>query len=176
MKALEKDRTRRYDTANGLARDVDHYLKDEPVEACPPSTGYRLRKLARKNKKLLATAAAIALLLFLGVMGSAWQAVRATQAEGVAQENERQANEQRDDAKRQHDEVKALGDKLETILYAAHINLAQHAWETGRIFRVKDLLDKHRPKQGESDLRGFEWQYLDRLCHPDVLTLKLPSW
>src|SRR6201987_6440017 len=48
MKALEKDRGRRYETANGFARDVERYLADEPVEACPPSTGYRLRKFARK--------------------------------------------------------------------------------------------------------------------------------
>src|SRR5262249_36550260 len=47
MKCLEKDRARRYETANGLARDVQRYLADEPVEACPPSAGYRLRKLAR---------------------------------------------------------------------------------------------------------------------------------
>ena len=45
MKALEKDRNRRYETANGLARDINRYLNDEPVEACPPGTGYRLRKL-----------------------------------------------------------------------------------------------------------------------------------
>ena len=51
MKALEKDRTRRYETANGLARDVQRYLDDEPVEACPPSAGYRLRKFARKHRR-----------------------------------------------------------------------------------------------------------------------------
>jgi serine/threonine protein kinase/tetratricopeptide (TPR) repeat protein len=58
MKALEKDRTRRYETANGLARDLERYLADEPVEACPPSAGYRLRKFVRRNKgRVLATAA-----------------------------------------------------------------------------------------------------------------------
>ena len=50
MKCLEKDRTRRYETANGLATDVERYLNDEPVEACPPSAGYRLRKFVRRNK------------------------------------------------------------------------------------------------------------------------------
>ncbi len=50
MKALEKDRNRRYETANGLAMDVQHYLRDEPVEACPPSALYRLRKFARRNR------------------------------------------------------------------------------------------------------------------------------
>ena len=50
MKTLEKDRNRRYETANGFAADVQRYLNDEPVQACPPSAGYRLRKFARRNK------------------------------------------------------------------------------------------------------------------------------
>src|SRR5262249_4150082 len=50
MRCLEKDRSRRYDTASNLARDVERYLKDEPVEARPPSATYRLRKLFRRNK------------------------------------------------------------------------------------------------------------------------------
>src|SRR5881394_1926535 len=50
MKTLEKDRNRRYETASGFAADVQRYLKDEPVQACPPSAAYRLRKFARRNK------------------------------------------------------------------------------------------------------------------------------
>jgi tetratricopeptide (TPR) repeat protein len=84
MRCLEKDRTRRYETANGLARDVEHYLKDEPVEACPPSAGYKLRKFVRKHKAVLATAATFAALLLAGAAASTWQAVRATRAEAVA--------------------------------------------------------------------------------------------
>ena len=68
MKALEKDRTRRYETANGFAGDVLRYLSDETVTACPPSAGYRLRKFARRNKGGLAVAALV--LLFLVVVGS----------------------------------------------------------------------------------------------------------
>ncbi len=83
MKALEKDRTRRYETANGLARDVQRYLADEAVEACPPSASYRLRKFARKNRAALTMAAAIGLLLLGGVGISTWQAVRAMRAEAV---------------------------------------------------------------------------------------------
>jgi serine/threonine protein kinase/tetratricopeptide (TPR) repeat protein len=84
MKALEKDRTRRYETANGLARDIERYLSDEPVEACPPSASYRMRKFAKKNRMALTTAAALALLLMAGITVSTWQAVRATRAEGAA--------------------------------------------------------------------------------------------
>jgi eukaryotic-like serine/threonine-protein kinase len=68
MKCLEKDRGRRYDTANGLARDVQRYLADEPVEACPPSAAYRLRKAARKYRAPLVMAAVVAGLLAAGVV------------------------------------------------------------------------------------------------------------
>ena len=81
MKALEKDRTRRYETANAFAADVLRYLNDEPVEASPPSTTYRLRKFVRKHRTALGTAAAVMLLLVAGVAVSTWQAVRATHAE-----------------------------------------------------------------------------------------------
>ena len=63
MKCLEKDRTRRYETANGLARDVERHLADEPVEACPPSAWYRLRKLARRNKSRLLIMCSLAIML-----------------------------------------------------------------------------------------------------------------
>ena len=59
MKCLEKDRNRRYETANGLAGDVQRYLADEPVEACPPSAWYRLRKFVRRNKGVFAIASAV---------------------------------------------------------------------------------------------------------------------
>ena len=62
MKALEKDRSRRYESASALAADIQRYLSDEPVLACPPTTMYRFQKFARKHKPALATAAAIAAL------------------------------------------------------------------------------------------------------------------
>src|SRR5262249_38394857 len=68
MKALEKDRNRRYETANGLAMDVQRYLADEPVLACPPSAGYRLRKFAWRYRRGLAAAGAFVLLLVAAVV------------------------------------------------------------------------------------------------------------
>src|SRR5262249_30504269 len=76
MKCLEKDRNRRYETANGLAMDVQRYLADEPVQACPPSAGYRFRKFARRNKAALATAALVAAALLIGTAAATWQALR----------------------------------------------------------------------------------------------------
>jgi serine/threonine protein kinase len=83
-KALEKDRNRRYDTANSLAADLQRYLADKPVHACPPTLGYRFRKFARRNKTVLATAAVVAVALLVGSGVSIWQARRASQAERTA--------------------------------------------------------------------------------------------
>src|SRR5262249_32965688 len=67
MKALEKDRARRYETANGLARDVQRYLTDEPVAARPPSKFYRLQKMARRNLVAFAAAGAVVAALIIGL-------------------------------------------------------------------------------------------------------------
>jgi hypothetical protein len=68
MKALEKDRNRRYETANGFAMDMQRYLADEPVLACPPAVDYLLRKFVRRHKTVLAVAGMI--LFFLVSLGS----------------------------------------------------------------------------------------------------------
>jgi serine/threonine protein kinase len=78
MKCLEKDRARRYETANGLAADIERYLSSEPIAARPPSGFYRLQKMVRRNKATFTAAAAIAVMLIVGVVMSTWQAVRAT--------------------------------------------------------------------------------------------------
>ncbi len=96
MKALEKDRARRYETANGLANDVLRYLNDEPVTACPPSAAYRLRKFAKRNKAAVVTTLMVAAALVLGLLGTSWQAIRATVAERQAVDNEQRATEERD--------------------------------------------------------------------------------
>jgi serine/threonine protein kinase/tetratricopeptide (TPR) repeat protein len=91
MKCLEKDRGRRYETASSLARDLEHYLQDEPVEAGPPSRWYRLHKALRKHRAAVLTAAAFVGLLLAGVVVSSWQALRATDAESQALQHEQQA-------------------------------------------------------------------------------------
>jgi serine/threonine protein kinase/tetratricopeptide (TPR) repeat protein len=84
MKALEKDRTRRYEGASALARDVERYLQHEPVEACPPTRRYRLGKFLRRHRLEAVTAAAGMVLLVVAAAVSTWQAVRATRAEKTA--------------------------------------------------------------------------------------------
>ncbi len=84
MKALEKDRNRRYETANGFALDVERYLADEPVLACPPSAWYRLRKLARRNRGRFVAAGVLGLALVVAAGGIGWtvldRAARQTRA------------------------------------------------------------------------------------------------
>ena len=82
MKCLEKDRTRRYETANGLAQDLERHLNHEPVNAYPPSAAYKFQKFVRRNKVMVAAGGTVAAALVLGILGSTWQALRATQAEG----------------------------------------------------------------------------------------------
>src|SRR5262249_48356590 len=67
MKGLEKDRSRRYETASALAADLDRYLTDEPVVAGPPSAGYRVRKFVRRNRRALATVAVLGLAILVSV-------------------------------------------------------------------------------------------------------------
>lgn len=88
MKALEKDRDRRYESVGSLADDVRRFLNDEPVVARPPSTSYRMQKFARKNRVLVSSSLAMLLLLFAGIAATSWQAVRAGRAEDDARTQE----------------------------------------------------------------------------------------
>ncbi len=86
MKCLEKDRNRRYETANGLALDLQRYLHDEPVQAGPPGTGYRLRKFLRRNQAAVLMVGLLVGLLFAAVVGTTIGLVRALAAEQLASE------------------------------------------------------------------------------------------
>ena len=86
MKALEKDRNRRYETANELARDIERHLSDDPVLASPPSPGYRLSKLIRRNRGTFVAASLVFVVLVLGIFGTSLGLVRAVKAERLAQE------------------------------------------------------------------------------------------
>ncbi len=84
MRCLEKDRTRRYATATGLAKDIARHLANEPIEARPAGAGYRFAKLVRRNRLAFAAGTAVVLALVAGTVVSTWQAVRANRAERVA--------------------------------------------------------------------------------------------
>ena len=167
MRCLEKDRTRRYDTTNGLATDIQRYLRHEPVMARPPSTGYLLGKLVRRHRVGVAAALAILGVVIAGSAVSTWQAVRATKAEHeqtrlrIAAE-QAQANEATARARAVAGEADArrAADVIRRNAYVAEMNLAQRTLADGNLANARTLLEKYRPKPGEPDLRGFEWRLL----------------
>ncbi len=171
MKCLEKDRTRRYETANGLANDIQRHLASQPVAARPPSTVYRAQKFIRRHKAGLAMAAALVLLLAVGVVVSSWQAVRASRNAREAELQATRATRLAQDELRQRQRAESLAEANRQHLYAARINLAHQAFEQGDTGRAMELLEALRPQTGEADLRGFEWYYLWRLCHSARLDL-----
>jgi serine/threonine protein kinase/Tfp pilus assembly protein PilF len=120
MKALEKDRNRRYETANGFAMDVQRYLADEPVLACPPSVSYRLRKFLRRYKKPVLAASAMLFLLVTAIVGTSIGLVRALDAE-------RQTRRERDDkeeARRQtRQALNTMTDEVIEELLGAQVQL-----------------------------------------------------
>jgi serine/threonine protein kinase/WD40 repeat protein len=106
MKCLEKDRGRRYETASGLARDIERYLADEPVQACPPSAAYRLRKFARRHKVLLTAASVVAVTLLVAAAAVTWKWREAERAREHEQTAKGRAEESRDEAKRAEKKAK----------------------------------------------------------------------
>ncbi|MCI0459791.1 MAG: tetratricopeptide repeat protein, partial [Gemmataceae bacterium] len=141
MKCLEKDRSRRYETANGLAMDVQRYLADEPVEARPASAWYRLRKAYRRNRAVLTTAAGFAALLILGLVLVTWkwQDERAARADADAarRDAENKAREIQEGAERMNAASAAMD------LAGQHVLLGQWAAAEAEFTRAIDLRPDH---------------------------------
>jgi tRNA A-37 threonylcarbamoyl transferase component Bud32 len=189
MKCLEKDRTRRYETANGVALDIERHLKHEPVVARPPSVGYRLQKSFRRNKLVFSAAGVVGLALVLGVVVSSWQAIRAMEARRKeaaarvrADEAARVADSQRERAEKGEQQAKASELAARRNLYAADMVLAQQAFAEGNLGYAMKLLSKYDPNEAGSpavktgrarmpvsDLRDWEWRYLWQQSRSDEL-------
>ncbi|HZY87294.1 MAG TPA: serine/threonine-protein kinase [Gemmataceae bacterium] len=119
LKCLEKDRDRRYESASALALDVEHYLNDAPVAACPPSRGYRLRKFVRRNRGAVLAASTIALLLVLGIVGTTTGLVRAERARQDAESSQQHEETQRRLAETRDAETRAVLGFVERRILAA---------------------------------------------------------
>ncbi|MCB1126966.1 MAG: protein kinase, partial [Verrucomicrobiae bacterium] len=148
MKALEKDRRRRYESAAALAREIEHHLRDEPVLARPPSAAYRLQKYVRRHRVLVATASMVGLTLLAGSVTSTWFAIlehRQRQRAGLSEMEARRS------------------------AYVSDMNLASQALGKNDLDRVRVLLDQHRPEPGGPDFRGWEWRYLWNASESDAL-------
>ncbi|REK17434.1 MAG: tetratricopeptide repeat protein [Planctomycetota bacterium] len=191
MKTLEKDRTRRYETANGLARDIQRFLEDQPVEACPPSAVYRFRKFSRRNRVALLTAAVVAASLVLGTLVSTWQAVRATRAESLAQDRliaETKARTEADLARAAEAEQRQLAEAERTKAEAARVKAEdQRAVAEANFQKARQTVDEYftivsenkllnvpglqplRKDLLESALRFYETSAVERTDDPAVL-------
>jgi WD40 repeat protein/serine/threonine protein kinase len=143
MKCLEKDRDRRYESASALAADVQRYLHDEPVQACPPSTLYRLRKFARRNKAALLTSSVVVLAVSLAVAVSTALIWQANQNLQLALESERREGN------------------------FHRITLAHRELSADNLGRALKLLE-----ECPQDLREWEWHYLMRLSRVEPLVIR----
>ncbi|HUE73700.1 MAG TPA: protein kinase, partial [Pirellulaceae bacterium] len=159
MKTLEKDRTHRYETASGLAADVQRYLSDEPVQACPPSAGYRFRKFARRNKVALGGASAVAAALLLGIFGTSWQAYRATQqrdravaAEELAEKRLEAEVEARRDAESERQKAVLTREETETQRQIAE---AQRQLAEANLQKAREAVDQMLTRVAEERLRDI---------------------
>jgi serine/threonine protein kinase/Tfp pilus assembly protein PilF len=143
MKCLEKDRNRRYETANGLAHDIERYLHDKPVYACPPSAWYRFRKLVRRKKTAFAIAACVIMAL-AGIAGAIGWALRDKEAREEGIERARLAREE------------ALDQAMETTLNETGPLMEQGKWPEAlaRVDRAEKLLAA--AGRTERPLRLFE--------------------
>src|SRR5438067_2221103 len=160
LKALEKDRTRRYETANGLARDIQRYLADEVVEARPPSAGYRLKKFVRRHKGQVIAASLVLLTLVGGIVVSAYFAVLASEeakaarkaegnarnAEGDAKKAEMKAENEAKSARTAEEAAKWQARLANDAHHAIQIDLALRAREEKDYVRVAALLEEMRPE------------------------------
>ena len=171
MKTLEKDRTRRYETANGLAMDIQRHLNHEPVVAAPPSWSYLLSKTMRKHRRTVAVAATLVFLLVAGTTVSLWQAARAGRQATLAEARRREADasrqaatEAQSRAEKNAREATESEQSARRLLYASDMRLASQAWEDGNLSLMVSLLDAHQPKPGQPDPRGFEYFRLRELA------------
>ncbi len=174
MKCLEKDRTRRYDTANDLAADLNRHLDNEPIVARPASAAYRFQKAFRRNKLVFGAGAAIAVALLLGLAASTLMYLqerkaymRTAQAEreqarlrSVEEGLRKSETALRQRAQAGEREAQRAVVALKRTAYVADMALVQQALAEGNLAQARRLLDRNRPKAGEDDIRGFEWRYL----------------
>jgi tetratricopeptide (TPR) repeat protein len=136
MKCLEKDRTRRYDTANGLASDLRRHLSDEPVSAGPPSTTYRLRKFLKRNFAQVIAASLVLTALLVAIVGASWGLVQNSRARTAAfqreLEDEKQSVVENDRRVRNGEAIRALSKRCEEALRAGDAAKAKVALDAAR--------------------------------------------
>ncbi|MEQ9407603.1 MAG: serine/threonine-protein kinase [Fuerstiella sp.] len=155
MKALEKDRTRRYESASAFAADVERYLEGGPVQACPPTLAYRIRKTFLRHRRLLTAVIAVLLTASIGLVASVRYARQANRFAASA-------FQARLNAEQSLWESRQAEQRSREMLYSAEMQLVSDAIEGTDIRRAKELLDRYRGDEIDGDLRGIEWDYYDK--------------
>jgi WD40 repeat protein/serine/threonine protein kinase len=187
LKAMAKEPAERYASAQELADDLRRFLEDKPIQARRPNLVQSARKWARRHSGVVATAAVGLVLLVLALAVSNWFVARQrNQRDQALLEKElalhdkdaalAQARENFGEAIKQARLAQEQGLTARRRYYAAQVNLAYQAWESGQVARVLQLLEGQRPQAGEGDLRSFDWYHLWGLCHLGCrLTLRHPA-
>jgi WD40 repeat protein/serine/threonine protein kinase len=155
MKCLEKDRNRRYETANGLAMDIQRHLRNEPVSAGPPGKIYIFKKFIARHRWAVVANAIIALLILAGLIGTSLGLRRATAARILADQNAARANQLADAARRAETAARAGQTNALRQAYSASMLSASDALERGQIDAARRYLDS-----APMALRGWEWRHL----------------
>ncbi len=165
LKSMAREPAHRYVTASDLAQDLRRFLEDRPIRGRRVSAWERMVRWCRSNPATAGLAGGFILALIVGTTAASYFAIRATRGETAALENARRADRE---ATRVREE-KRLSDRL---LYVAEMHLAQQAWEDNRPDLVRQRLREFVPERpDETDPRGFEWFYLQRLCQFGARTL-----
>jgi serine/threonine protein kinase len=138
MKALEKDRDRRYESASAFAADVQRYLNDEPVQACPPSAWYRVRKFVRRNKGPVLATSGIMLCLIGGIIGTSWGMMQAIEAQDTIRAEVREKDKAKKEAEHQALVATSVSESLKQMLGSLDPDAAK-----GELYPARQLLDDY---------------------------------
>jgi WD40 repeat protein/serine/threonine protein kinase len=188
-KAMALSPLDRYGSPADLSDDLEHWLADEAVSAQIDPWPAKLGRWTRHHKGLVGSITAIWLLLIATVVAAGfWDRAQkmeklrddaneqrrlADDQRGTAEEQRAFAQEQREIAEQQRSRAKEQESLVRRLLYFSRINMADRAWHEAQIGPMLDLLEGLSPsKPGQEDLRGLEWNYLWRLAHADLFTLK----
>ncbi|MFO0952621.1 MAG: protein kinase [Isosphaeraceae bacterium] len=174
LKAIEKEPSRRYPSAEAMAEDLRRFLADEPVRARRTTAAERYWRWARRNPAVATLGAVLTVLLVASAAASALAAGhfnRLARDNRAVAERERRARQDEQAARTEVESVNtrllAEQDRVRLGLYASRMNMLQVAWAREETPRVNELLDATRPEPGGDDLRGFEWHYWQRRMRPE---------
>jgi eukaryotic-like serine/threonine-protein kinase len=164
LKCLRKAPKDRYVSARELGEDLDRWQKGEPIHARPVSSSERISRYVRRHPWGSGLFGLLVLTFAVGSGGILWQWREAVAARAGL-------NDALDVAKANEDAAIKSEDNARHFEYAALLNLADRDWHDSSVGEVRRHLEETRPPQGKTDLRGFEWYYLDRLCRYQGQTL-----